>query len=149
MVSTSGAQLLPQDAVSTLIERLLPLSTVLTPNILEAKLLLGREDQPDPSSKDEMMQMAQDLCKLGPEYVLLKGGHLKPRGSKEDMRSIVDVLHGNGKNAVFEKPYIESNNTHGTGCSLACERLARYLYHEANDFPSRNSFEHSVWRRGD
>lgn len=133
MVSTSGSQLLPQEAVSTLINIVLPSTTILTPNLPEAKLLLqtAGADVHDPQNIEDFVAIAHKLLGLGPKWVLLKGGHLPlTKGklvSKEDAdRDIVlNVLVGEGGLTVLESKYVKSENTHGTGCSLACEfRLA-------------------------
>jgi hydroxymethylpyrimidine kinase/phosphomethylpyrimidine kinase len=122
MVSTSGSQLLPPDAVSILRDELLPMTTIITPNIPEAKLLLGKKDSPNPNTEDDMVQLAKDLHKLGSQYVLVKGGHFFSisRDNDED-RQIVDVLYDGEHAHLIKKTYIKVKNTHGTGCSLACK----------------------------
>lgn len=129
MVSTSGAQLLPETAVSTLIKSLLPVTTILTPNVPEAILLLKTAgvDVKDPENIDDIIAMAHKILGLGPKWVLLKGGHLPlTRGrvvSKEENEKeiIVDILVGETGLTVMESEYQRSENTHGTGCSLACK----------------------------
>lgn len=127
MVSTSGAQLLPRDAVRTLRDRLLPLTTVLTPNIQEAVLLLRDADYPveTPTTLEEAKALAKQVHGLGPKAVLLKGGHLpltrdysKP-GSAADASIVVDILYDGASYTLVEADYSSSKNTHGTGCSLA------------------------------
>ncbi|KAH7088350.1 Phosphomethylpyrimidine kinase-domain-containing protein [Paraphoma chrysanthemicola] len=127
MVSTSGSQLLPQAAVSTLIAELLPLTTILTPNLPEAKLLLeiAGVDVKDPENVDDIVAMAHNILGLGPKWVLLKGGHLPlTRGkvvSREESEKevVLNVLVGESGVTILESDYLKSNNTHGTGCSLA------------------------------
>lgn len=128
MVATSGAQLLPEAATQTLLQDLLPLTTILTPNIPEAELLLraaGREPVKIQSSND-LIETAKSLHSLGPKWVLLKGGHLpftKERAvSSDDAEKyrVIDVLYGGEEPFLFESDYLSSKNTHGTGCSLAC-----------------------------
>ncbi|KAH7400565.1 Phosphomethylpyrimidine kinase-domain-containing protein [Phaeosphaeria sp. MPI-PUGE-AT-0046c] len=127
MVSTSGSQLLPQQAVSTLINRLLPLTTILTPNLPEAILLLESAgvEVSDPTSVEDIVAMAHKIQGLGPRWVLLKGGHLPlTRGrvvSKDESENevVLNVLVGEGGLNIMESKYLKSNNTHGTGCSLA------------------------------
>jgi len=129
MVSTSGSKLLPEEAVSTLIAELLPLTTVLTPNLPEAKLLLEIAHVPykGPENVDDIVNIAKEIQKLGPRYVLVKGGHLPlTKGrlvSKDDAdRDVVlNVLYGEGEVTMMETGYQKSRNTHGTGCSLACK----------------------------
>ncbi|EXF80533.1 phosphomethylpyrimidine kinase [Colletotrichum fioriniae PJ7] len=127
MIATSGAELLPREAVAALLEGLLKLTTVLTPNIPEAKLIL--EDSGHASveieSVGDLEAMARSVQALGPEWVLVKGGHapfkadLTVAKSEEDKAVVVDVLYGHGKFWHVESPYQSSTNTHGTGCSLA------------------------------
>jgi hydroxymethylpyrimidine/phosphomethylpyrimidine kinase len=129
MVSTSGSQLLPEDAVSTLIEKILPLTTVLTPNLPEAILLLKTAyvSVKDPENVDDIVSIAKEIQKLGPKFVLLKGGHLpltKGRVVSKDEADrdvVLNVLYGEGEVTLLETPYQKSRNTHGTGCSLACK----------------------------
>ena len=129
MVSTSGARLLPQNAVSELCERLLPVTTVLTPNVPEAKLLLSEagNEAKEPKCVDDLVGVAKAIQALGPRYVLVKGGHLpfKKDGTvaldEEEKELMVDVLYGNDEVIRIESAYRKSKNTHGTGCSLACE----------------------------
>lgn len=127
MVSTSGSQLLPPDAVKGLRTKLLPLTTVVTPNIPEALLLLrdtGIEAK-EPETLGEMIQLAKEIWKLGAKAVLLKGGHVpmtKDHTAARDPReasTVVDVLFDGEKITLFETDFLVSKNTHGTGCSLA------------------------------
>ena len=130
MVSTSGAQLLPNDAVLNLRTRLLPLTTILTPNIPEARLLLKNAEleAPETKSLDDIVNIARTLQSLGPRYVLVKGGHLpltkdgRISTKDADHHTVVDVLYDGRQALVYETDYQSSKNTHGTGCSLACER---------------------------
>jgi hydroxymethylpyrimidine kinase/phosphomethylpyrimidine kinase len=127
MVATSGARLLPQDAIHGLRTKLLPLATVLTPNIPEAKILLEHAGVTcqQPRGIDDMIQLAKQLWQLGPKSVLLKGGHLllskdyhaaKP---SHDAHIVVDVLYDGVSVTLMETDFLVSKNTHGTGCSLA------------------------------
>ncbi|KIY00861.1 uncharacterized protein Z520_03527 [Fonsecaea multimorphosa CBS 102226] len=129
MVSTSGAQLLPGDAVKNLREKLLPMSTLVTPNIPEAALLLRDADvhYKSPSGLGDLKTLARLVHNLGPQAVLVKGGHMPltkdyvKATRDEDKALTVDVLYeGNGNEfTVIESQYLNSKNTHGTGCSLA------------------------------
>ena len=129
MVSTTGAQLLSEDAVRNLRQGMLPLATVLTPNVPEAKLLLrnaGHEIS-DPQTFDDVVDIAKAVHRLGPKYVLLKGGHLpltkdcKISSRDADKQTVVDILYDGTTTTLIESDYIASKNTHGTGCSLACK----------------------------
>jgi hydroxymethylpyrimidine kinase/phosphomethylpyrimidine kinase len=129
MVSTSGSQLLPKEAIRELREHLLPLTTVLTPNVPEALLLLSDAGLPanDPQNVNDLIRLAKALQTLGPEFVLLKGGHLplKKDGDvakmAEERELIVDIIYGQREVTRIDSAYQKSKNTHGTGCSLACE----------------------------
>lgn len=131
MISTSGHTLLSEDAVETLRSRLIPLATVITPNIPEGAVLAGL-GKDSIGSLDAMKSCARALGKLGPKYVLLKGGHL-PLISNDSAKSrIVDVLYDAKSDdfTLIDKPQIQSRNTHGTGCTQSaalCAALATGL----------------------
>lgn len=108
MVAKGGHALLEPQAEDALRERLVPLAAVLTPNVPEAEALLGRTI-PD---VEAMEAAGRALLDLGPDAVLMKGGHL-------DGATVTDLLvtpHGTQR---FEAPRIDTNSTHGTGCTLA------------------------------
>lgn len=108
MVAKGGAPLLAEAAVAALRRRLIPLASVLTPNLPEAEALLGR---PIPDA-GAMPDAAQALRGLGARAVLLKGGHL--RGAEA-----VDILATADGIFSFRSSRIVSRHTHGTGCTLA------------------------------
>jgi hydroxymethylpyrimidine/phosphomethylpyrimidine kinase len=108
MVATSGAKLLADDALDAMRMRLLPLATVLTPNIPEAGLLLGRTIA-DGDAADVALR---DLRSAGAAVVLLKGGHL------DEGADVVDRLADGGGEIRFLHPRIAVEG-HGTGCTLA------------------------------
>lgn len=112
MVSKSGDELLSRDATSMLIEAVLPLATMMTPNLPEAGVLL-RSSPPD--SLRDMQRAAERLRRLLPDsgqcWVLLKGGHLPG--------DALDLLYDGDRMIEFSAPRIETRNTHGTGCSLS------------------------------
>ena len=110
MVAKGGASLLAADANRLLIELLVPRAALLTPNIPEAEALLGRSI----ISADAMEDAARDLLKLGPQAVLLKGGHMDENGAE-----VVDLLASVDGIQVFRSPRLASRSTHGTGCTLA------------------------------
>jgi hydroxymethylpyrimidine/phosphomethylpyrimidine kinase len=109
MVAKSGDRLLRPDAVQALIRNLLPLATVVTPNLPEAGDLLGREVSEAP---DDMRAAARDLHALGAEAVLLKGGH--GSGTR-----LTDLLYANGQSVLIAANRIPTANTHGTGCTFS------------------------------
>lgn len=127
MVATSGAQLLPSEAVHNLRMNLMPLTTILTPNIPEARLLLQDAglEAPETKSLDDIVKMAKVVQSLGARYVLVKGGHLPLTKDgyiskdKADKHTVVDVLHDGREATIYETDYLPSTSTHGTGCSLA------------------------------
>ncbi|KAL5412950.1 hypothetical protein PMIN03_004020 [Paraphaeosphaeria minitans] len=128
MVSTSGSNLLPVVAISTLIGSLLPLTTLLTPNIPEAELLLKTAGKKldSPESVDDIINIAKAIKELGPKYVLVKGGHLPMTSGRllpkdeAEKHIVLNVLVGDEDDVtIMETAYLKSRNTHGTGCSLA------------------------------
>ena len=108
MVAKGGARLLDPGALASLKSRLLPLASVLTPNVPEAEDLLGR---PIPDA-DAAIDAAKALQALGVPAVLLKGGHFSGPVAK-------DVLVAGDAIEILEHPRIETRHTHGTGCTLA------------------------------
>lgn len=109
MVAKGGASLLQQQARVALVERLLPLAALITPNAPEAAALSGVKVE----TVDDMDRAADRLLAFGASAVLIKGGHLPG-----DM--IVDLLRtADGEGARFEHPRIDTKHTHGTGCTLA------------------------------
>jgi hydroxymethylpyrimidine/phosphomethylpyrimidine kinase len=115
MVATSGDRLIAQETVQVLVRKLFPLASVITPNLDEAALLLGREVR----GVEELDQAARDLLAMGAQSVLLKGGHLAGE-------SVVDVLAEPGLPMQrFESARIASRNVHGTGCTLSSAIAAK------------------------
>ena len=109
MVAKGGHALLEEDALSALKAELIPMARVLTPNIPEAEALSGR----DISSVDDMVAAARVILDLGPDAVLLKGGHLEGD-------TLSDALLERGKTPeIFSSVRIDTTNTHGTGCATA------------------------------
>ena len=107
MVSTSGAALLKEEAVQTLVEELLPLSALVTPNIPEAQILSGLTIE----TKEDMIAAARKIGERYPCAVLLKGGH--------SVNDANDLLYSEDELIWFEGKRIENPNTHGTGCTLS------------------------------
>lgn len=108
-VAGSGDPLLEPDALDVLRDELVPRATVLTPNLLEAALLTGRETAGE--TDEELARTARELLAMGAGAVVLKGGHR--RGDADDL--FVDPAGV----AVLEAERIPNNASHGTGCSLA------------------------------
>jgi len=107
MAATSGSALMKTDAVRTLVEELIPLASLVTPNVPEAEILSGLTIK----TKEDMITAAKQL---GDRYhcaVLLKGGH--------SINDANDLLYANGELIWFEGKRIDNPNTHGTGCTLS------------------------------
>ncbi len=117
MVATSGDLLLQKDAVAALQSQLFPMVSLLTPNIPEAALLLGRSAL----EEDELVEAAQELSRIFRVAVLLKAGHLT-------VDSLQDVLVAGPDSPpqFFSNPRLATRNTHGTGCTLS-SAIAAYL----------------------
>lgn len=135
MVSTSGYRLMHEDALEVFRSELLPLASLLTPNVPEAEILAGMEIH----NVEDMDKAAENICREADCAVLIKGGHLE--GSTK-----TDVLYLGGlRSATYQTPSVNTRNTHGTGCTLSSAitaflalghgmndsiRLAKeYLYH--------------------
>jgi hydroxymethylpyrimidine/phosphomethylpyrimidine kinase len=115
MIATSGDRLLDRDAERGIIERLLPLCEVVTPNLPEALVLLGERAAPTRlTSADEprLREYAERLVGLGARAALLKGGHLAGH-------EVLDVLYDGSRFHTWRRPRLETTNTHGTGCTLS------------------------------
>lgn len=107
MLSSSGYPLLAPEARQTLLDELLPLATLFTPNLPEAEVITGMQAK----TKAEMLPVAERLIAMGAQAVLVKGGHLADTAD--------DLLY-DGKQAYwFPGKRINNKNTHGTGCTLS------------------------------
>jgi hydroxymethylpyrimidine/phosphomethylpyrimidine kinase len=116
MVAKSGDRLVDGEAERAFVERLIPLATLVTPNLHEAAALLRRPVR----DLAEMHDAARDLRALGPGAVLVKGGS---RGA-----DAVDVFFDGSRLVELSMPRVDTPNVHGTGCALSaaiCARLAR------------------------
>ena len=107
MVATSGDRLLREDAVTALRTRLIPLAMVVTPNLPEAGVLVGREI----ASLDAMREAAREIVGLGARSVMVKGGHLAG--------DAIDLFYDGSSFQELPARRIETTSTHGTGCTLA------------------------------
>lgn len=116
MVSSSGATLLEEGAITVLKQRLFPKACLITPNLPEASALL---DTSLPESTEEMKLMLEDLMAFGSKAILLKGGHLTSQQS-------TDLFFDGQEISSMTAPYIHTENTHGTGCSLSAAITAFY-----------------------
>ena len=109
MISKTGFQLHQDAAIDTLIDELLPLATVVTPNVHEAEHLTDVEIE----TQDDLRTAGEALLDHGPDAVLVKGGHLSGTGEA------VDVLVEEDASQTFAAPRIDTTHTHGTGCTYA------------------------------
>ncbi len=114
MLSKSGSHLLHPQAQQALITELLPLCTLLTPNLPEAAAISGISV----TKPADMEAAARIVYDLGAHRVLIKGGHLEGRS--------LDVLYDGDSFSYFDSPRIETNNTHGTGCTFS-SAISAYL----------------------
>ena len=138
MVSKSGVPLLSRDAVATVREELLPIATVVTPNLYEAQILTGSSV----TTQEQMEDAARSIRSMGPSVVVVKGGHLD--GTPVDLVLDDDSVHW------LEAARVETQNTHGTGCTFSAA-IAALLAHGCSNLEAirlaklfvTNALEHS------
>ncbi|MEK0325796.1 MAG: bifunctional hydroxymethylpyrimidine kinase/phosphomethylpyrimidine kinase, partial [Nitrosopumilus sp.] len=109
MLSKSGSSLLDTDAVDAMVTSMLPRATVLTPNIHEAEVISNIKIR----SIKNVKEAAKVISKLGPEAVVIKGGHLQNNGIA------IDTLFWRNRFNFFEAKRIDTKDTHGTGCTFS------------------------------
>ena len=114
MVSTSGYDLLNKNAKQVFLEKLVPMATILTPNIPEAEVIADVRI----TTLADMEKAGAIISRLGPTSVLIKGGHLKEEAT--------DILFNQEKVEYFTSPRIQTKHTHGTGCTLS-SAIAAFL----------------------
>lgn len=110
MVAKGGAPLLADDAVQTVIDELLPLAELVTPNLPEAEKLAGMKI----ANEDDMVVVAKKIQQMGPKNVLVKGGHLLSDSTASDF-----TLMANGDHFWLSSPRIHTKRTHGTGDTIS------------------------------
>ncbi len=113
MRAKGGDKLLKDDAITLLISKLIPLSLVLTPNIPEAELLTGMKIE----TLEEMKKAAREIKKLGPKYVVVKGGHLKDKDA-------VDIIFDGSNFYELRSRRKFNGDVHGTGCCFSASITA-------------------------
>jgi hydroxymethylpyrimidine/phosphomethylpyrimidine kinase len=124
--STSGYDLIDDEALAALVAELMPLSRLVTPNIPEAERITGLKIE----DEEGMRRAARAMREMGARAVLVKGGHLKGRDEgggmrdedgreTEKMLTALDLLDTEGRVTLFRGEWIESTSTHGTGCTLS------------------------------
>lgn len=114
MAAKSGDALLAPDAAAVVRDKLVPLATVITPNLPEAGMLIGG---PAPRTVEEMREALLPLHRLGPGWVLLKGGHLEGVSS-------IDLLFDGETVTEMSAERVPTDNCHGTGCTLSAALTA-------------------------
>ena len=107
MISKSGYSLLQPDAKKSLIEELIPMAYIITPNVPEAEEITDNTIK----TLEDMKEVGKKILDLGPKYVLMKGGHLEG--------DPVDVLIGENTFEIYKAERLDRKNTHGTGCTLS------------------------------
>jgi hydroxymethylpyrimidine/phosphomethylpyrimidine kinase len=118
MVAESGARLLEADAQAAFVRDLLPLATVVTPNLPEALVLAGRDEDPSAVGGDDaVVEIARQIQALGPRHVLITGGH---RGSADDV-----LLQADGTVTVLGGVRHPDGAAHGSGCTHSSTLAAR------------------------
>jgi hydroxymethylpyrimidine/phosphomethylpyrimidine kinase len=124
LVSTTGHALMDEGGAAAYREALLPLATILTPNLREAAVLCD-VDVRDVTTVDDVMVLATTLKGFGPRYVLVKGGHFSEANLAEYRAP--DILLTPSETIVYDAQRVSTTNDHGTGCSLSaaiCAGLA-------------------------
>ncbi len=116
MIATSGASLLKRSAVRILQKELLPLATLVTPNVAEAEVLTGEKIV----SVEDLRRAAKKICGAFGCAALVKGGHL------QDMKSAVDIFYDGRSELLLSAPFVKGVSTHGTGCTYSAA-IASYL----------------------
>lgn len=116
LASSSGKQLLSDEALRYVIDKILPMSMLITPNIPEAEILSGMKI----NNNDDRMEAARRILTFGAKAVLVKGGHSDSR-VKSDL-----LVTADGQEKWFSMLGVETRNTHGTGCTLS-SAIASYL----------------------
>ncbi len=124
MISKSGSALLPMNAVAALKQQILPRAYLITPNLPEAAALVGLDE---PTTIDGMYALLPKLHELGAKHVLLKGGHL------EGDNDAVDLLSDGKHVQAYRAKRINTQNTHGTGCTLSSAITALLAKHLSLD----------------
>jgi len=132
MVASSGAQLVDNTAVEILTSRLLPITTLVTPNMAEAEAILGRHVR----ISDDLESAARDIAETYQTSCLVKGGHLPGNGDR------LDILWHQGKAKHFTHPAADlpEGGIHGTGCTLAAAITAGIAQGE----PLENAVENAI-----
>ncbi|OON91367.1 MAG: hydroxymethylpyrimidine/phosphomethylpyrimidine kinase, partial [Epulopiscium sp. Nele67-Bin002] len=132
MVSTSGHQLISEEAKDVLVKQLLPLAAVITPNIAEAEMLCGF----DIKNENDMIRAAEYIETTSNVPVLVKGGHLITHDA-------IDLLYSHPEKLDwYRMPKVDNENTHGTGCTLSAAIACNLAAGEALDVAVKHAKEY-------
>jgi hydroxymethylpyrimidine/phosphomethylpyrimidine kinase len=115
MVAKGGAPLLRPESVAVLKEELLPLTMVITPNVMETEALCGYPIR----NFEDCHRAAIDIAALGPRAVVIKGGHMPREWMKNTSNLVVDLLYAEGQFTYFAGERMDTHKTHGTGCTFS------------------------------
>lgn len=115
MVAKGGSKLLQDSAIEALITHLLPISTVITPNIPEAEILTNKRIE----TRTDIEQAAKLLLEMGPSVVIMKGGH-----ANDESFAVDRAYFSTGEIVTLAENRIETKNTHGTGCTFSAALTA-------------------------
>ncbi|MBN1515368.1 bifunctional hydroxymethylpyrimidine kinase/phosphomethylpyrimidine kinase [Candidatus Sumerlaeota bacterium] len=140
MTSKHGAPLLAPEANQALAEKIFPKAAIVTPNLHEAGRLTGRLVR----DRDEMLEAAKRIHGMGPQYVLIKGGHLS------GTNIALDLLWDGSEAMEFERPRLDATHTHGTGCTLSAALAANLALGRSMEaaVAIAKDFVHSAIRAG-
>ena len=127
MIAKSGVSLLAKDAYASLKKKLIPLAFIITPNLYEASILTGKKIK----KVSQMKEASKKIYQMGVKNVLVKGGHLRGKP--------VDILYNGKEFYEFEAERIETDNTHGTGCTFSAA-LATEI---AKGIPTTRAVKHA------
>ena len=130
MISTSGCKLISDEAMEALVTELLPLGTIITPNIPESEVLCGFSIK----DQDGMIRAAKKIAEHFDGAVLIKGGHL--------VNDAIDLLYENGNIHWYKSKRINNPNTHGTGCTLSSAIACNLAAGNTLDESIRNAKEY-------
>ncbi len=126
MIATSGDKLIQDEAISAICQRLMPLATIVTPNLPEAQVLANNSTDNQNITKELIIEMGKIIHQLGAKYILIKGGHWTEHTT--DLNQSTDILFDGQTCEMLQSSRISTKNTHGTGCTLS-SAIASFLAH--------------------
>jgi len=126
MIATSGDKLIQDEAILAICQRLMPLATIVTPNLPEAQVLANNSTDNQNITKELIIEMGKIIHQLGAKYILIKGGHWTEYTT--DLNQSTDILFDGQTCEMLQSSRISTKNTHGTGCTLS-SAIASFLAH--------------------